>query len=269
MMDITIGQFFPGDSIIHRMDPRTKILFTMLYMIVIFLVNNFAGFAVIFLFILAVIVSSRVPVKYYFKGLKTILILMLFTALFNLFLTPGNTIYTLPYLGWTISDSGIRFAAFMLFRLTFLLIGTSALTFTTSPVVLTDGLEYLMRPFSKIGVPAHEIAMMMTIALRFIPTFAEETDRIKKAQSARGADFESGSILKRAKAMVPILVPLFVGAFRRADDLAIAMEARCYRGGEGRTSLKQLSFSYADIYGLASAAIILTAVIICNIYSHF
>lgn len=265
-MDITIGQFYPGNSVIHKMDPRTKLLSVIIYMVIVFIAKNVPSFLLAGIFTFSVIILSGVPFKYYFKGLKPILIIMIFTSLLNLFLSGGEVIYTIPYLGWTITDEGLKLSLFMVLRLSFLLIGTSALTFTTSPVTLTDGIEALLRPFSKIGVPSHEIAMMMTIALRFIPTFAEEADKIKKAQGARGADFSSGSLMSRAKAMIPILVPLFVGAFRRADELATAMEARCYRGGSGRTSLKKLSFALRDYLAFAVVLLILAAIILLKIY---
>lgn len=258
MSDITIGQFFPGNSVIHKMDPRTKILFTLGFMIMIFLVKSPVGLLTEAIFTALIIALSGVPAKYYFKGMKPLLFIIMFTAVLNLFLTKGEVLYEIPYLGWSITDTGLSLAVFMVIRLTVLFTSASALTFTTSPVVLTNGIEALLRPFSKIGVPANEIAMMISIALRFIPTFAEEADKIKMAQSARGADFETGSVVKRAKAMIPILIPLFVGAFRRADELAVAMEARCYRGGEGRTSLKHLAFGRADVLALFSF-LVLTA----------
>lgn len=258
MSDITIGQFFPGNSVIHKMDPRTKILFTLCFMIMIFLVKSPLGLLTEALFTALIIAASGVPAKYYFKGMKPLLFIIMFTAVLNLFLTKGEVLYEVPYLGWSITDKGLSLSVFMVIRLTVLFTSASALTFTTSPVVLTNGIEALLRPFSKIGVPANEIAMMISIALRFIPTFAEEADKIKMAQSARGADFETGSIVKRAKAMIPILIPLFVGAFRRADELAVAMEARCYKGGEGRTSLKRLAFGRADVLALF-AFLVLTA----------
>ncbi len=267
MMDITIGQYFSTQSLIHKMDPRTKILFTLFYMIVVFAAGDYLTFSLLFISTSLIIGFSRVPVGYYFKGLRSLLIIMLFTAVINLFLSQGKVVFRLPYVGWTITDNGIRLSVFMILRLTFLLTATSALTFTTAPVVLTDGIEHLLRPFGKIGFPAHEIAMMMTIALRFIPTFAEEADKIKKAQSARGADFESGNLFARAKAMMPVLVPLFISAFRRADDLAVAMESRCYHGGEGRTSLKQLKFTHYDIYALGMAVVIVLALIAAKVYT--
>ena len=265
-MDITIGQYFPKNSLIHRLDPRTKLLAVIFYMVMIFVSKNAYSFLVSGVLMVSVIALSKIPFRYYFKGLKPILIIMIFTSMLNLFLSGGEVIYEIPYLGWTITDEGLRLSVFMVLRLSFLIIGTSALTFTTSPVTLTDGMEALLRPFSKIGVPSHEIAMMMTIALRFIPTFAEEADKIKKAQSARGADFSSGSLLSRAKAMIPILVPLFVGAFRRADELAVAMEARCYRGGNGRTSLKKLSFALRDYLSFTLIILLLAGVILLEIF---
>lgn len=250
MIDITIGQYFPGNSPIHKIDPRVKILFTLIFMIFVFTLKSKEEFLLIGLITFLIIKMSKVPFKYYFKGVKPVLFVMIFTALLNLFLSSGNVIFKLPLLGWTITDRGVELSVYMILRLTFLLMGTSVLTFTTSPVMLTDGIENLLSPFKKIGVPSHEIAMMMTIALKFIPTFAEEADKIRKAQSARGADFETGSLYARAKSIVPILVPLFVGAFRRADELAVAMESRCYRGGEGRTSFKQLKLGIYDLYTL-------------------
>lgn len=266
MTDITLGQYFPGNSAIHKMDPRTKILFAIFFMILIFTLKSLPELMAALIFTVIVITVSGVPARYYFKGLKPIFFIMIFTALLNLFLTSGNTVFTLPGLGWTITDKGIELSVFMVLRLTLLFVATSALTFTTPPVVLTDGIESLLRPFSKIGVPSHEIAMMMTIALRFIPTFAEEADKIKMAQSARGADFESGNIFARAKAMIPILVPLFVGAFRRADELAVAMEARCYKGGEGRTRMKKLSFGRYDVYALVAFILLLSFNVFSKIF---
>lgn len=262
MTDITIGQFFPGDSVIHRMDPRTKLLFTLGFMILIFAVRNPVGIAVAGVLTAVIMVLSGVPIKYYFRGLKPIVFIILFTAFLNLFFSPGNVLFSVPHSNLTITDRGIELSVFMVLRLVILFASTSALTFTTSPVALTDGLEAILRPFESAGLPANEIAMMMSIALRFIPTFAEEAEKIKMAQSARGADFSSGNLIARAKAMIPVLIPLFVGAFRRADDLATAMEARCYRGGKGRTSLKKLTFGRNDvfaliIFGLAAAAMLL------------
>ncbi len=265
-MEMGIGQYYPGNSCLHKLDPRTKIIFVLFYMIMIFIAKDILSFVLLGIFTITVIILSKVPFFYYFKGLKPILFIMLITSLLNLFLSSGEVICRIPYLGWTITDEGLRLSSFMILRLSFLLIGTSALTFTTSPVVLTDGIEAILRPFSHIGVPSHEIAMMMTIALRFIPTFAEEADKIKKAQSARGADFSSGNLLSRVKAMIPILVPLFVGAFRRADELATAMEARCYRGGEGRTSLKELKLKKSDFFAFFILILMTTAIILIKIF---
>lgn len=242
--DITIGQYYPGDSILHRLDPRIKLVATFLFIISLFLFDTFYGYIVVFIFLGSVIALSRVPLKFIFKGLKAIVVLLIFTLVFNLFLTPGEEIFRLGFL--KITKEGIRFSAFMAIRLVFLILGSSLMTYTTTPNQLTDGLEKLLWPLSKIKVPVHEIAMMMSIALRFIPILLEETDKIMKAQKARGADFESGGLIKRAKALVPILVPLFVSAFRRANDLAMAMEARCYQGGEGRTKMKPLLYKRKD-----------------------
>jgi energy-coupling factor transport system permease protein len=243
--DISIGQYIPGDSFVHKLDPRVKILISIFYIVALFLVNNFEGYIFVIAFTAISIAISKVPVRYIYKGLKPIFILLLFTALINIFMTSGDVLlFQWKFL--RIYREGLIMAAFMILRLTFLIIGTSLLTLTTSPIELTDGIEKLLNPFKKIGVPAHELAMMMTIALRFIPTLMDETDKIMKAQMARGADFESGNILKRAKNLIPLLVPLFISSFRRADELAMAMEARCYRGGEGRTRMKQLKLTSLD-----------------------
>ncbi len=242
--DITIGQYYPVDSVIHRLDPRTKLIGTILYIISLFTFKNFIGYGIAALFLFSVIHISKVPLKYIMKGLKAVLFLMLFTVAFNLFLTPGDPILTI----WVIkiTKEGILTAVFMAIRLIFLIIGSSLMTFTTTPNHLTDGLERLLGPFKKLRFPVHEISMMMSIALRFIPILLEETDKIMKAQMARGADFESGGLVKKAKSLIPLLVPLFVSAFRRANDLAMAMEARCYRGGEGRTKMKPLAYTKRD-----------------------
>ncbi|TCK93446.1 energy-coupling factor transport system permease protein [Natranaerovirga hydrolytica] len=243
--DITIGQYYPTNSILHKLDPRTKINGTFVFILSLFFVRDFYGYIVSAIFLFGVIKTSKVPVKYILKGLKAIFVILLITVLLNMFLTPGDHIL-LEVGPLSISDTGLRLAVFMGIRLIFLIMGSSILTLTTSPIQLTDGIERLLTPLSKIKVPAHEIAMMMTIALRFIPILLEETDKIMKAQMARGADFDSGSIIKRSKSLIPLLVPLFVSAFRRADDLAMAMEARCYRGGEGRTKLKELKYNKRD-----------------------
>lgn len=245
--DITIGQYVPGDSFVHKLDPRVKILISLIYIIDLFIVNSFKGYIFIVAFALISIVISKVQFRYIYKGLKPILILVLITAGLNILMTEGSAP---PLYHWkfiTIYKEGLILAAFMVLRLVFLIIGTSLLTLTTSPIELTDGIEKLLNPFKKIGIPAHELAMMMTIALRFIPTLMDETDKIMKAQMARGADFESGNLIQRAKSLIPILVPLFISSFRRAEDLAMAMEARCYRGGEGRTRMKLLRLTGRDM----------------------
>lgn len=246
LKDITIGQYVPGDSAIHRLDPRTKIIITLFYIILLFLIKNFIGYFILALFILIPMLISKIPMKYMIKGIRPLLIIIIITVVFNIFLTKGEVIYELGPLN--ITREGVKLAVFMALRLIFLVTGTSLLTLTTSPISLTDAIENLLNPFKRIGVPAHELAMMMTIALRFIPTLLDETEKIMKAQMARGADFESGNIVKRAKNLVPLLVPLFISAFRRADELAMAMEARCYRGGKGRTRLKQLKMTILDCY---------------------
>mgnify|MGYP004639909183 CR=1 FL=1 len=246
--DITLGQYFPGNSIIHNLDPRVKIMLTILYIILLFMVKNFSGFAVFALFTLLVICAAKIPFKYVFKGLRPLLFIIIFTAILNVFMTQGRIAFQIPYTPITATWEGIYMAAFMIIRLMFLLVGTSVLTLTSSPISLTDGIEHLLSPFKKIGVPAHELAMMMTIAIRFIPTLLEETEKIMKAQTSRGADFETGNLIKRAKSLVPLLVPLFISAFRRADELALAMECRCYNGGVGRTRMKQLKITGTDIW---------------------
>ncbi len=244
--DITIGQYIPADTPVHNLDPRSKIIITFVFITALFLVNTFFGYIYILAFMGIALGLSKISPKYLFRGLKPLVFIIVLTAILNIFMTEGEIIYKLWKL--TITKEGLIQAAFMCIRLVFLITGASLLTLTTSPIALTDGIEKLLNPFKKIGVPAHELAMMMTIALRFIPTLLEETDKIMKAQMARGADFESGNMIARAKAMVPLLVPLFISAFRRADELAMAMEARCYRGGDKRTRMKQLKFEMRDIY---------------------
>lgn len=243
--DITLGQYYPGDSVIHRTDPRIKILLTILFMAELFMVKTYPGFLMFTLFTLAMIVVSGVPVAFTLKGLKPVLIIVIFAVVINVFSTPGKVLLSVGPLNVTLE--GLLLSGKMALRLALLIVGASILTLTTTPILLTDGLEKLLSPFKKIGLPAHEIAMMMTIALRFIPTLLDETDKIMKAQSARGADFDSGNILEKAKSFIPVLVPLFVSAFRRADELAMAMEARCYRGSEGRTRMKQLKLGLIDL----------------------
>jgi len=257
--DITIGQYIPGESFVHKLDPRLKIMISLLFIVDLFLVNNFKGYLFIVIFILTTILIANLSFKYIYNGLKPILILLLITAILNIFMTPGKgpALWNLGFIH--VYKEGLIIAAFMIVRLVFLIMGTSILTLTTSPIELTDGIESLLKPFKRIGVPAHELAMMMTIALRFIPTLMDETDKIMKAQMARGADFESGNLISRAKSLIPILVPLFISSFRRADELAMAMESRCYKGGEGRTRMKQLKITNKDY--IASTVFILLFVV--------
>ncbi len=245
--DITIGQYYPASSPVHKMDPRTKILITFAYIFGLFFIKSFIGYAFVALCFFGAVNLSKVPLKFILRGLKSIIFILLFTVMLNmLFTRTGNTLFS--FWIFTITDEGLMTAAKMGIRLILLIVGSSLLTLTTSPIELTDGIESLLSPFRKIGVPAHEIAMMMSISLRFIPILLEETDKIMKAQMARGADFESGNIIARAKAMIPIMVPLFISAFRRAEELAMAMEARCYRGGEGRTRMNRLAYKKIDAY---------------------
>ena len=261
--DITLGQYYPGDSAVHRLDARTKIIATLLYIIELFVVNNFWGFLIAAAALFAVIAVSRVPLKFIFRGLTAVFLIIAFTFVLNLFMVEGRVLWHWKFL--TITYEGVHRAFFMAVRLVLLIIGSSVMTLTTKPVELTDGLEKLLKPFSKIGLPSHEIALMMTIALRFIPTLMEETDKIIKAQQARGADFESGNLLQRAKSLIPILVPLFVSSFRIAQDLALAMEARCYRGGGGRTRMNEIKFRRGD----AVAAILMVLFLAVIIASRF
>ncbi len=244
MRDITIGQFYPADSVLHRLDPRVKLVGTFAFLISLFVGNGIWSYAVATVFLAVVIKLSKIPFKMIMKGLKAIIIILLITVSFNLFLTDGEILFKIGFLKLT--KEGISVAFFMGLRLIYLVVGASLMTLTTTPNDLTDGLESVLAPLNKIKVPVHEISMMMSIALRFIPILMEETDRIMKAQKARGADFDSGNIINKAKAMVPLLVPLFISAFRRANDLAMAMEARCYRGGEGRTKMKPLHYEKRD-----------------------
>ena len=246
LRDITLGQYYQADSVIHRLDARVKLVATIAFIISLFLVKNFTGYLVALLFLITVIQLSKVPFQFMIKGMKAILFLLIITVVFNLFLTPGEPLITFYRI--SITKEGVELAFQMAIILSFLIIGSSVMTLTTTPNNLTDGLEKLMSPLKKIKVPVHEISMMMSIALRFIPILLEETDKIMKAQIARGADFESGNIWKRAKALVPLLVPLFISAFRRANDLAMAMEARCYRGGDFRTKMKPLKYKKRDAF---------------------
>ncbi|MDR1798053.1 MAG: energy-coupling factor transporter transmembrane protein EcfT [Clostridiales Family XIII bacterium] len=257
--DITIGQYYPGYSLVHRLDTRLKIILTFGYMVSIFLAADFLAYLLVFIGLAVVIAKSQVPLRFILRGLRPIFIIIAFTFVLNLFMTQGEVLVTLGPLH--ITQAGLYNACYMALRIIFLIIGCSLLTFTTKPVKLTDGIEALLKPFVRFGVPAHELAMMMTIALRFIPTLLEETDKIMKAQQARGADFETGSIFRRAKNMVPIFIPLIVGAFRMAADLAMAMEARCYRGGEGRTKMHEFRFGRKDTAAAAVFVVYLLLIV--------
>lgn len=258
--DITLGQYFPGDSWVHKLDPRVKIIATLLFIIELFIVNDFIGFATAAV-VLAILISiSKVPLSFIVRGLKPIIIILLFTFTLNIFMINGEVIWSWWIL--KITKEGIKTAVFMAIRLILLIIGSSMLTLCTRPLSLTDGIERLLSPFKKIGLPAHEIAMMMTIALRFIPTLLEETDKIMKAQQARGADFESGNLMHRVKSLIPILVPLFVSAFRIANDLAMAMEARCYRGGQQRTRMHEMKLKSRDYAAFILQALFLALIIV-------
>jgi len=245
--DITIGQYYPADSVLHRLDPRTKIVCTMIFLVSLFVQNNVIGYLLATVFLGMVIKASKIPLKFLIKGVKPIIILLLFTGVLNLFFTKGGDVLVSFWI-IEITEKGLQTAIFMSIRLIYLVIGSSLMTYTTTPNALTDGIETLLRPLNKMKVPVHEIAMMMSIALRFIPILLEETDKIMKAQIARGADLESGNLIQKAKNMIPILIPLFVSAFRRANDLAMAMESRCYRGGEGRTKMKPLVYAKRDVF---------------------
>lgn len=259
LRDITIGQYYPTGSALHRMDPRVKLFGTLVFLISVFAYRGIAGFALVTLFLAALIGISKVPFRYMIKGLRAIMILMLITAMFNLFLTPGEVL--VQFWKLKITEEGVAAAIRMAIRLTYLILGTSLMTLTTTPNQLTDGLEKALKPLNRLHVPVHEVAMMMSIALRFIPILIEETDKIMKAQMARGAIFDEGNVIQRAKAMVPLLVPLFISAFRRANDLAMAMEARCYRGGDGRTKMKPLHYQSLDVRAYAVLILYLAALI--------
>lgn len=250
LRDITLGQYYQTESVIHRLDPRVKLSGTLLFIISLFFFQNLWAYLVAILFLGIVIKLSRVPFRFMVKGMRAILMLLLITVIFNLFLTPGEALVSFWKI--TITKEGVELAFTMALRLTMLIIGSSVMTLTTTPNNLTDGMEKGLRPLRLFKVPVHEVAMMMSIALRFIPILLEETDKIMKAQIARGADFESGNLIKRAKALVPLLVPLFISAFRRANDLAMAMEARCYRGGDGRTKMKPLIYRKRDAIAYVS-----------------
>lgn len=258
--DITIGQYVPGDSLLHKSDPRTKIILTFVMMIFIFLINTYWGYLLLTLFTALTVVTSNIPVKFVLKGLKPVLFIVIFAGVINMFTISGSPVYSFGFL--TITYEGINVAIKMAIRLFLLIIIASMLTYTTTPIALTDGIEKLLGPLKRVKVPVHEIAMMMTIALRFIPTLLEETDKIIKAQSSRGADFDSGNLVERAKSFIPVLIPLFISAFRRADELATAMEARCYRGSEGRTRMKQLKYTKFDFIVVSITVIFMAWVLV-------
>ena len=260
LKDITLGQYFPGNTIAHRLDPRTKLILVVLYIVGLFCAKNILTYAMMMAALALCIRVSRVGLRALVKGLKPVVVIIAFTAILNLFFTSGDPLVQIWI--FRITRQGLHMAIFMVLRITMLIMGTFLLTYTTSPITLTDGLENLMNPLKKLHVPVHELAMMMSIALRFIPTLIEETDKIMSAQKARGADFESGNLIQKAKAMIPLLVPLFISAFRRADELAVAMECRCYHGGEGRTKLRVLRYQTADYLVLMGAIILTTAVVV-------
>ena len=260
LKDITLGQYFPGNSVIHHLDPRTKLIMLVVYIVALFLATSWVSYALMAAFLLIVIKISTIPPKSIVKGMKPLVLILVFTGVLNIFFTAGEGEPLVDFWIFTIYAEGIQRAFFMVIRILMLIAGTFLLTYTTSPISLTDGLESLMGPLKKIGVPVHELSMMMCIALRFIPTLIEETDKIMCAQKARGADFESGSLMDKAKALIPILVPLFISAFRRADELATAMECRCDQGGEGRTKMKLLRYRRWDYQTFGVGIILIIAV---------
>ncbi len=264
LKDITIGQYFPGNSVLHRLDPRMKIILTIAYIVMLFLADGFSGIGLGVVFLAVCYAISRIPLSLILKSLKPVIPIILFTAILNMFFVEGDAVFQWAFI--TITRQGLATAGLMSVRIICLIAGTSLLTYTTSPIVLTDGIERLLSPLKKLHLPVHELAMMMTIALRFIPTLIEETDKIMSAQKARGADLESGGLVQRAKALVPILIPLFISAFRRAYDLALAMECRCYRGGEGRTRMKQLKLCPRDFAAAAVVALAIAAIVLLNIF---
>lgn len=264
LKDITLGQYFPGDTVVHRLDPRTKLILVVVYIAALFTAADWLSYALMVAVTAACIAVSRISLATILKGLKPLIVIILLTALLNLFYTEGTPV--VRFWGLVITWEGMKRALFMVLRIMLLISGTFLLTYTTSPIALTDGLEILFGPLKRLHVPVHEMAMMMSMALRFIPTLIEETDKIMSAQKARGADFETGKLTDRAKALLPLLVPLFVSAFRRADELAVAMESRCYHGGEGRTRMKQLRMHGRDAGALAAGAGVLAAVIAMNVF---
>lgn len=265
LKDITLGQYFPSDSLLHRLDPRTKILAVTAYIVALFLAKSFFSYGIMLIYLMVCIAVSHIPLKSILRGLKPLLFVSIFTAVLNLLYTTGEQVLV-QFWVFTITQEGVFTAFFMVLRIMMLVSGTFLLTYTTSPILLTDGLETLLNPLKAFKLPVHELAMIMSIALRFIPTLIEETDKIMSAQSARGANFESGNLFQRAKALLPLLVPLFISAFRRADELAIAMECRCYKGGEGRTRLRQLRYQGRDYLVLAAVAAL---TIFIGVLGHF
>jgi len=264
LKDITLGQFFPGDTPLHRLDPRTKLLLLVLYIVALFMAKNILGYALVFLALLTAVLLSKVGFKALLRGMKPVLFIVIFTALLNIFYTPGEGAPLLSFWVFNVYWEGLRAAFFMVLRIMLLISCTFLLTYTTSPIRLTDALEALLGGLKKLHVPVHELSMMMSIALRFIPTLIEETDKIMSAQKARGADFDSGNLIQKAKALIPLLVPLFISAFRRADELATAMECRCYHGGEGRTRMLQLRYALRDWFALAVGAALIVGVVLLN-----
>jgi energy-coupling factor transport system permease protein len=261
LKDITLGQYFPGDTVVHRLDPRTKLILTILYIVLLFIAKSYVSYGLVFLFLVICIALSRIRLKAILSGLKPLVVLILITAILNLFYTRGERLLV-SFWRIRIYWEGVRTAAVMALRIMMLITGTLLLTYTTSPLQLTDGMEKLMNPLKKLHVPVHELSMMMSIALRFIPTLIEETDKIMNAQKARGAEFDTGNLIQKAKAMLPLLVPLFISAFRRADELATAMESRCYHGGEGRTKMKVLKMAGRDWIALGCGAALLVLTIL-------
>lgn len=266
LKDITLGQYFPGQSVIHRLDPRTKLTMLVVYIVALFLAEGWVSYGLVFVFLAVVIRLSTIPLKSILRGMKPLVMILIFTGVLNLFFTQDGEVLV-KFWVLTVTSGGLSRALMMMARILMLISGTFLLTYTTSPIALTDGLEALMNPLKKVGVPVHELSMMMCIALRFIPTLIEETDKIMSAQKARGADFESGSLTDRAKALIPILVPLFISAFRRADELATAMECRCYQGGEGRTKMKQLHYHREDFLSYCAGAVLLAVVIVLKTFA--
>ena len=261
LKDITLGQYFPGNSFIHRLDPRTKLIMLIVYIVALFVAVSWVSYAVMLIFLIGCIVISKIPPKSIVRGMKPMVVILAFTAVLNLLMTPGETVLVSFWI-ITVTLEGVMRAIQMMVRILMLITGTFLLTYTTSPIALTDGLESLLSPLKKLRLPVHELAMMMCIALRFIPTLIEETDKIMSAQKARGADFETGSLMQRVKALVPILIPLFISAFRRADELATAMECRCYHGGEGRTKMKLLRYKRIDLEAFGAGVVLLAGIII-------